>query len=175
MLKPIKTNISRHILSYFFWGLFAVSLSCQAGQPKKGQTQPVEKQSAAISTKTGGTKSPIGSTSKITVYYFHSNARCPTCYKLEHYAKSEVETVFAEAIKNGKLEWKTINVEEKGNERFADEYRLYTKSVIVSITKDGKELSWKNLERIWQLVHDEKKYRDYIAEEVKACFEGKCL
>jgi hypothetical protein len=172
---PKRTTISRHILRYFVLGLLAISISCQAGQPKKEQTQPVEKQTSAISTKTDGTKSPIGSNIKITVYYFHGNVRCPTCYKLENFAKSEVETDFAEAIKNEKLEWKTINVEEKGNEHFADDYKLYTKSVIVSTAQDGKELSWKNLDKIWQLVQDEKSYRNYIAKEVKACFEGKCL
>lgn len=175
MLKVKITNISRHILSYFVLGLLAISMPCQAGQPKKEQPQTIEKQSAIIPAKIDSAKSPISSNVKIIVYYFHGNARCPTCYKLENFAKSEVETDFAEAIKNGKLEWKTINVEEKGNEHFADDYKLYTKSVIVSTAKDGKELSWKNLDKIWQLVQDEKTYRDYIAKEVKACFEGKCL
>ena len=175
MLKVKITNISRHILRYFVLGLLAISMSCHAGQPQKEQPQTVEKQSATIPAKIDSTKSPISSNVKIIVYYFHGNARCPTCYKLENFAKSEVETDFAEAIKNGKLEWKTINVEEKGNEHFTDDYKLYTKSVIVSTAKDSKELSWKNLDKIWQLIQDEKTYRDYIAKEVKACFEGKCL
>ena len=111
----------------------------------------------------------------LVVYYFHGNARCPTCYKLEGFAKSEVETDFADAIKSGKLEWKTVNVEEKGNEHFVDDYKLYTKSIIVSVHQNGKETSWKNLDSIWQLVHDQSKYREYIKNDVKACLEGKCL
>jgi hypothetical protein len=112
---------------------------------------------------------------KLIVYYFHTTMRCPTCHKLETLAKSEVEAYFADAIKSGTLEWKTINVEEPGNEHFGDDYKLYTKSVIVSTVKDGKELSWKNLDKIWQLVYDEGRYRQYIRDEVKACLEGKCL
>ncbi len=57
---------------------------------------------------------PEAANTKIVVYYFHGNARCPTCYKLENFAKSVVETDFANAIKDGKLEWKTVNVEEPG-------------------------------------------------------------
>jgi len=73
------------------------------------------------------------------------------------------------------LEWKTVNVEESGNEHFNNDYKLYTKSVIVSTMKDGKEISWKNLDRIWQIIHDETKYREYIKNEVAACLKGKCL
>jgi hypothetical protein len=101
--------------------------------------------------------------------------RCPTCYKLEGYAKSVVELDFADAIKKGQMEWKTVNVDDKGNEHYNDDYKLYSKSVIVSTVKDGKESSWKNLDKIWELVHEEGKYREYIRNEVKACFDGKCL
>jgi hypothetical protein len=66
-------------------------------------------------------------------------------------------------------------VEDKGNEHFAEDYKLYTKSVIVSTQKDGKESSWKNLDQIWTLVGDQTKYMEYIRKEVKACLAGKCL
>ncbi len=112
---------------------------------------------------------------KIMVYYFHGDARCPTCFKLESYSKSEIESVFANAIKGGQLEWKSINIDNKGNEHFGKDYKLYTKSVIVSILQNGKEVSWKNLNQIWQLVQNEAAYREYIKKEVKACLEGKCL
>lgn len=162
-------------------GLFIISvfMSCQAGQPKTAKTPPAKQAPVAASetapAKPAAAKAEAGAQNKLVVYYFHSNARCPTCFKLESYAKSEVESDFAGAIKKGKLEWKTINVEEKGNEHFGDDYNLYTKSVIVSIVKDGKQESWKNLDQIWQLVHEEDKYREYIKNEVKACLEGKCL
>jgi hypothetical protein len=112
---------------------------------------------------------------KLIVYYFRYNARCPTCFLLESLAKSEVEADFADAIKKGTLEWKTINVEEKGNEHFNNDYKLYTKSIIVSTRQGDKELSWKNLDQIWQLVHNEQAYREYIRNEVAACLAGKCL
>jgi hypothetical protein len=153
--------------------------SCQAGQPK-AQNQKVDKATATTTpsvaaVKVDTLKVPVSTKNKIIVYYFHGTMRCPTCHKLETFAKSEVETSFADAIKSGKLEWKTVNVEEKENEHFNDDYKLYTKSVIVSTVKDGKESSWKNLDKIWEIVHDEGKYREYIKKEVKACLDGKCL
>lgn len=156
-----------------------IFIACQAAQPK-AQKQTVTKQTAAAVTttetiKTDTAKAPVRSFDKIIVYYFHGNARCPTCHAMENLAKSVVETDFAKSIKKGTLEWKTVNVEEPGNEHFNKDYALYTKSVIVSTIKDDKEVSWKNLDRIWQLIHDEPMYKEYIKKEVNACLEGKCL
>jgi hypothetical protein len=173
-MKSIKKSSSTFIVGLSIMFCF---LACQAGQPKS-QKQSAAKEplaaAPAASIKTDTAKASVA-TGKIIVYYFHNNMRCPTCYKLENYAKSEVESSFADAIKNGKLEWKTVNVDDKGNEHYNDDYKLYSKSVIVSTIKDGKESSWKNLDKIWELVHEEGKYREYIRNEVKACFDGKCL
>jgi len=161
-------------------GIFAVSVfvACNAAQPKS-QKQATTNQTVTAAVKTdsikAGAATPVAANNKIVVYYFHGNARCPTCFTLENFAKSVVETDFADAIKSGKLEWKTVNIEDKGNEHFGSDYKLYTKSVIVSTQKDGKELSWKNLDKIWTLVGDQKEYMDYIRNEVKACLAGKCL
>ena len=147
-----------------FLGLLSISIfiMCNAAQPK--QDKPTSVEPAAASTK-----------AKIIVYYFHGDARCPTCFMLESLAKSEIETNFADAIKQGTLEWKTINIDTKGNEHYAQDYKLYTKSIIISTQVNNKEASWKNLDKIWQLVHEEPKYRSYIKTEVAACLAGKCL
>jgi hypothetical protein len=167
----------RDFLSILIPGFFVVftCLSCYAGQTESPKQSPAKQTTSVAAVKTDQAKSKVQSSTKIVVYYFHGNARCPTCFKLENYAKSEIETDFANAIKKGELEWKTVNVEEPGNEHFNDDYKLYTKSVIVSTVKDGKEVSWKNLDQIWQIIHEETKYREYIKNEVTACLAGKCL
>jgi hypothetical protein len=154
--------------------MLTLFMACQAGQ-QNPQKQTVTKQGAAGAVKGDDQKTPAPLYDKLIVYYFHGNARCPTCFKLESFAKSEVESDFVDAIKQRKLEWKTVNVEDAGNEHFNDDYKLYTKAVIISMLKDGKQVSWKNLDRIWQLVHEEDTYRAYIRNEVSACLSGKCL
>jgi hypothetical protein len=161
------------IVSLLFIG--QITSGCQAAQPKSGK-QSAEGRNAAVAVAIDPvTSSPPQTNDKLIVYYFHGNMRCPTCYKLESYAKSVVENDFGDAIKSGKLEWKTVNVEDNGNEHFTNDYKLYTKSVIISTVKAGKESSWKNLNQIWTLVGDQANYMDYIRKEVKACLEGKCL
>ncbi|MBN1577802.1 MAG: hypothetical protein JW913_14675 [Chitinispirillaceae bacterium] len=165
-------------------GIFFFCQNADSEKKASTGTKPVAAQQTATPVDTPAGKATDNSTiappahqqqQKIIVYYFRGTMRCPTCYKLETYTKSEVEASFADMIENGKLEWKTVNVEEPGNKHFGDDYKLYTKSVIVSMVKDGRESSWKNLDKIWQLVHEEGKYRHYIRDEVKACLDGKCL
>jgi hypothetical protein len=187
-LKNKSRNLCRNVINFssaksgFVLGLSILffCMSCHAGQSNKPQNEAKVKDkvavvSSAASVKKDTAKAAVGANNKIIVFYFHGNMRCPTCYKLETYAKSEVESAFAGAIKTGMVEWKTVNVDEKENEHFNADYKLYTKSVIVSMMKDGKELSWKNLDKIWELVHEEGRYREYIRNEVQACLEGKCL
>jgi len=32
---------------------------------------------------------------------------------------------------------------------------------------NGKEKQWKNLQKVWELVHDEKAFKEYIRSEIK--------
>lgn len=103
---------------------------------------------------------------KVIAYYFHGNFRCYTCHTIEQYSREAIETNFKDALASGKLEFKVINVEERGNEHFVNDYQLYTKSLILSLVKDGKEIKSKNLTKIWEYVRNKQKFFDYINEEV---------
>ena len=105
-------------------------------------------------------------TSKVYAYYFHGDFRCPTCRKLEEYSRGAIESNFKEELASGKLEFRTVNVEEKGNEHYVSDYGLYTKSLVLSLVKDGKEARFENLSRIWDLVGKKDRFYDYVKEKV---------
>jgi len=98
----------------------------------------------------------------VVAYYFHGSFRCPTCHKLEQYSKEAIENNFKDAIASGRLEYKVVNVEDKPNEHYAAYYKLYTKSLILSLVRDGKEEKWINLDKIWEYVGNKKKFIDYV-------------
>ena len=104
---------------------------------------------------------------KVIAYYFHGSFRCSTCHKLEQYSKETIEENFKDEIANGALEFKTINVEEKGNEHFVNDYQLYTKSLVISKVQDGREIQHKNLEKIWEYVGNKERFFDYVTSEIK--------
>jgi len=105
--------------------------------------------------------------SKVVAYYFHGDFRCPTCYKLEQYSKEAIETNFKDALTSGKLEFKVVNAEDKGNEHFVNDYQLYTKSLVLSLVKDGKEIKSKNLIKIWEYVGNKQRFFEYVTSEVQ--------
>lgn len=109
---------------------------------------------------------------QLIVYYFHGNMRCPTCHKLENYAREALETFFAEQLANKEILWKVVNVDTPGNEHFVKDYSLVTKSVVLSDVVDGKEVSWKNLDQIWTKVGDKNSYLEYIRDSVTKFLES---
>lgn len=104
--------------------------------------------------------------SKVIVYYFHGTFRCPTCHKLEQYSKEAIQTNFKDILASGKLEFKVVNIETRGNEHYGKDYQLYTKSLILSLVKDGKEIKWKNMDKIWEYVGNKQRFIDYVKSGV---------
>jgi len=109
---------------------------------------------------------------KVIAYYFHGTMRCPTCHKLELYSKETIENNFKAELASGILEFKAINVENKGNEHFVNDYQLYTKSLVLSLVKSGKEVKSKNLVAIWELVGNKEKFSNYVKKEVTGFLKG---
>ncbi len=109
---------------------------------------------------------------KVIAYYFHGNVRCPTCYKLEKYSREAIEGNFKDELASGKLEFKVVNVEERDNEHFVNDYGLYTKSLVLSKVKNGKEAGWKNLDKIWELVGNKQVFIDYVTREIREFQKG---
>ena len=103
---------------------------------------------------------------QVIAYYFHGDMRCPTCYKLEQYSKEAIESNFNDALASGRLEFKVVNIEDKGNEHYGKDYQLYTKSLILSLIKDGKEIKWKNMDKIWEHVGNKQRFIDYVKNGV---------
>lgn len=108
----------------------------------------------------------------VIAYYFHGFARCPTCHKLEQYSKEAIETNFKDALASGRLEFKVINVEEKGNEHFVNDYQLYTKSLVISLLENGKEVKSENLAKIWEYVGNKQQFFEYVTAKINDFLKG---
>jgi hypothetical protein len=98
--------------------------------------------------------------------YFHTTFRCPTCHNIENYSKATIHSNFADELQSGKLVWRVINVDELENKHFIKDYQLYSKHLIVSEVKDGKEVRWKDLKDVWTHVRNEEKFENYVKTEI---------
>lgn len=119
------------------------------------------------------TQIPFASEKKVIAYYFHGNMRCMTCRKIEAYTKKAIQTGFPDALKNGRLELRIVNVDEPDNEHFVKDYQIVTRSVVIAEFEGSEQKRWKNLGQVWQLVGDEQAFLKYIQNETDRYLEGK--
>jgi len=103
----------------------------------------------------------------IKVYYFHGKRRCNTCNTIEAYTQEALNTGFADLMKSGGITWQTANFEADENKHFEKDFELMFSSVIVAKYKDGKQVEWKNLQKVWEVVRDKEKFTKYIQDEVQ--------
>lgn len=73
----------------------------------------------------------------IEVLYFHGKKRCATCLAIEKNTKEVIETEFAEALKLGKLVFKSLDIGE--NESLSDKYEITWSSLVLVDYDDDKE------------------------------------
>lgn len=99
----------------------------------------------------------------VEVTYFEYGARCPTCIRMEKWAKAAIEEGFRSALDEKKLVFRTVPADEA----IVKKYELTTKSLIISEWKGGKEVQWKNLDEIWDLSGDEAAFKKYVTEKVR--------
>lgn len=98
---------------------------------------------------------------RVNVYYFYGKPRCTTCMKIENYTKNAVAS-----MNDKDIVFKGIDMDNPNNTTMVKKYNLYTKSIVVSKVKKGKE-QWKNLDKIWVKVGNEKDFKTYIITEIK--------
>jgi hypothetical protein len=131
------------------------------------------------SNKDGGGSIEVGDTldnadnidRQIVVYYFHGDKRCSSCLQIESITKEAIDSAFAGAMRDSLLTWRVINTDEDQNKHFILDYQLFTKSVIVSDWRNGKELRWKNLEKVWEFLGNETAFKKYVIDEIQVYSE----
>ena len=110
---------------------------------------------------------------RVEVYYFHTTMRCSSCHKIQQFTEEALQQGFPEELESGELKYQVINVEEPANKHYVEEYSLYTKAVVLSLQKGGKEVEFKNLDKIWQLLNNKNKFVSYIQGETRSFLDAK--
>ena len=146
--------------------MLSLSISCRQNENSlnnvSGKSRNIEK-----SGDFSGPGQKSDSEKKVVIYYFHGTYRCGTCRKIESNIKLAVGTGFKKELTNGLIEIRNINVEAEKNRHYITDYRLHTRSVIVSLIENNKEISNKNLYKIWELFNYQEEFINYIQREVE--------
>ena len=104
---------------------------------------------------------------KVIAYYFHVTVRCTTCRNIEAYSKEVIHNRFAKELASGQLEWRLVNVQFPENRHFIQDYQLFTKSLVLVRSENGRQKEYKVLNDTWELAGDKAAMQDYVDGKVR--------
>jgi hypothetical protein len=131
------------ILACFMMLVFS-GASCNA-QPEKKQT---------VSASSGN---------DVEVYYFHRTVRCVTCKTVEAEARKNIEMLYADQVKTGKISFTSLNLEEATGKAMGD--KLGVNSQTLLIVKGDQKINITN-EGFLYAVSKPDKFKEIIKEKV---------
>lgn len=96
---------------------------------------------ALFTAKAGNTlksKAPaVANAANVEVYYFHYTRRCITCNAVESVTKEALAEIYPELIKNGKIKFTSVNLDEDGSKEIAKQCQAEGQSLLF-ITKNKR-------------------------------------
>lgn len=102
----------------------------------------------------------------VEIMYFHATMRCQGCMTIEGHINKSVNAIYGNELKKGNVLLKSIDFQVPENEHFLEDYKFDSQTLIISKKVNGKEIKWKNLEKIWDYSSDYKKFKKYLVGEV---------
>lgn len=58
-----------------------------------------------------------------------------------------------------------VDVQTPQTGHFIKDFGLFTSSLVLVEVRDGRTVQYKNLARVWELIHDEGAFRKYVHDE----------
>lgn len=149
--------MNQRVFMSFLWALALACLSpdlMRAQSPQNSTTNAAEKP-------------------KFVAYYFHATARCATCRKIEQLSAEAINNSFSSELKSGNLEFRSVNMEEEQNRHFVEDFKLYTRALVIVRYSGDKVEEHKNLTRVWELVHSPQQFGEYVRTEIGKFMGGR--
>jgi hypothetical protein len=125
--------------------LLVLLISSCSGQAAKKQ---------AVSTTSGN---------DIEVYYFHMTTRCVTCRAVESEAKKNLDILYTDLVKRGKISFTALNLEEPDGKTIGD--RLGVSGQTLLIVKGDQKINLTNEGFLYALSKPEK-FKEIIKDKI---------
>jgi hypothetical protein len=134
----------KRLLLIIFVVISVFGVSCNAQAPEK-------------------TTTAVSSNSDVEVYYFHYTTRCVTCTTIESEARMNVEMLYANQVKNGKISFIALNIEEATGKSVSE--RLGVSGQTLLIVKGDEKINITN-EGFLYAVAKPDKFREVMKSKI---------
>ncbi len=103
----------------------------------------------------------------LVVYYFDGDFHCRTCDSFETFTREVLQSDFASELRQGRLQWQVVNVDRPPERHFVRDYALISRTIVLATFHQGRQVRWRKLDRIWDLVDDQRRFKQYIRDETR--------
>ncbi|MCU0776935.1 MAG: nitrophenyl compound nitroreductase subunit ArsF family protein [Akkermansiaceae bacterium] len=104
---------------------------------------------------------------QVVMTYFMMGTRCVSCRKIEALARETAEKDFAGQLASRQLVFRVVDCDEPANQHYLKDYKLTSKTVVISHRRDERETEWKNMDQVWDLLDEPAAFRAYLAEPIR--------
>ncbi len=160
--KPFGFEMSVKLSLIACLSVFAVIFLLEIGNTEPTGSNPAK--SEIKDSKTG--QDHKAEQRKFIAYYFHGTHRCWSCLRIEDWSQDAIRENFSSELGEGKLIWKSVNVEKPENRHFVSDYQLYTKALVLVEMRGKNQIRWKNLEKVWRHLRNQQGFYEYVTQEV---------
>jgi thioredoxin-related protein len=102
---------------------------------------------------------------KLEIYYFHRNARCVSCNLMEEMVKNLIDGQYAGQVENGKIDFKSLNVESAENKEIALKYKASGSALFINRIIDGDD-NIENEANAWRYLNNESNFNRYLGAKI---------
>lgn len=85
---------------------------------------------------------------RVDVVYFHATQRCVTCLCFEEHVNTVMERNFQDALQNGKLTYRVLDVQKPENKELARKYGAVGSQLFINVIRDGSD-NITDIQEIW--------------------------
>lgn len=103
---------------------------------------------------------------RVAAYYFHPTIRCHSCRWIEATADSTVHTAFASALAEGRLEWRSLNLDEPESQSLAQQLEIDASTLVIAQFVGGEIVRSMHVDQAWYMVDKPKELFDHIRGRV---------
>jgi len=107
--------------------------------------------------------SAVADVGTVKAYYFHFNTRCTTCKTVEAQTKSDIEQLYPELVKSGKVSFAAVNLDEPEGKKIGKDVGVSGQTLL--LVKGDKKINITN-EGFMYAVRQPEKFKSIIKEKV---------
>jgi hypothetical protein len=112
------------------------------------------------------TTAPVLLPDRVVAYYFHPTIRCHSCRWIEATADSTVHAAFPAALREGRLEWRSFNLEEPENQALAQQLEIEGSTLVIAQLIGGEIVRSQHVDQAWYMVGKPKELFDHVRGRV---------